>query len=106
MTKVLKDSVNGNSALIIEPENAIIASGANSVVCTSDAGNFINGPLSISSSFTSIRMGGIYKFNSLMASTMPSTVITPIPTLEIDLPVKETAGYMAVTSMVLSLAAG
>ncbi|RLA68379.1 MAG: hypothetical protein DRQ78_00880 [Epsilonproteobacteria bacterium] len=101
---ILKPKVNSTSYLNLTPNNAIIAAGANSFSATQDAGNFINGPLSLSSPFTKIRFGGVYKFNSLLANTMPSNVITPIPVLELDLPIPEAAGLMAVTSMVVSTA--
>ena len=103
---ILKNSISGKSSLILSADNAIISAGPNSFSSTTQSGNFINGPVSISSPFTKIRMGGIYKFNSLLANTIPSTVITPIPTLEIDLPAPEAAGLIAITSMVLSIAAG
>jgi len=103
---IVKDKINSDSNLNLSPNNAIIASGPNSFSTTKDGGNFINGPLSLSSPFTKIRFGGVYKFNSLLANTMPSNVITPIPALTVDLPIPEAAGLMALTSMVLSTAAG
>lgn len=103
---IVKNSISSKSSLILTPDDAIISAGPNSMSTTQESGNYINGPLSISSPFTKIRMGGIYKFNSLLANTIPSTVITPIPTLEIDLPVPEAAGLLAIASMVLSTATG
>jgi len=102
---IVKDKINSDSSLILTPNDAIIVAGPYSISATKDAGNFINGPVSISSPFTKIRFGGVYKFNSLLANTMPSNVITPIPVLEIDLPVPEAAGLLALTTMVLSTAA-
>jgi len=103
---IIKDKINSDSVLNLTPNNAIIASGPYSMSSTKDAGNFINGPLSLSSPFTKIRFGGVYKFNSLLANTMPSNVITPISTMEVDLRVPEAAGLLAITTMVLSTAAG
>ncbi|RLA68395.1 MAG: hypothetical protein DRQ78_00795 [Epsilonproteobacteria bacterium] len=102
---ITKDKINSDSLLLLRVNDAIIASGAYSISATRDAGNFINGPVSFSSPFTKMRFGGVYKFNSLLANTMPSNVITPIPVLEIDLPIPEAAGLLALTTMVLSTAA-
>ncbi|RLA68526.1 MAG: hypothetical protein DRQ78_00120 [Epsilonproteobacteria bacterium] len=103
---ILKDSIDSPSNLNLSPNDAIIASGSYSISCTKEYGNFINGPVSLSSPFTSIRFGGVFKFNSLLANQMPSNVITPIPSLELDLPIPEAAGLLALSTMVLSTAAG
>lgn len=103
---ILKNRIDSSSFVDISNGITSIVAGDYSMSSMSDKGNFINGPLSISSSFDKIRMGGIFKFNTLMASTMPSNVITPVPTLEIDVPAKEVSGLLLVTSMILSTAAG
>lgn len=88
--------------LVAGEEYSQIASGPNSFTSTRDKGNFINGPLSISSNIDNIRVGGIYKFNPVLASGLPSTMITPIPTLVLDMPVKNLSS-MAAISAVLSV---
>lgn len=98
---ILKDKIGSDSALILEVDDATITSGPNSFTSTRSDGNYINGPLSISSDFTKIRFGAIYKFNPLLANTIPSTVITPIPVLEVRTPIKEAAGLLAIAGMVL-----
>jgi len=102
----LKNGIAENSLLILTANDATIAASPNSIVSTRDAGNFINGPVSFSSPFTKMRFGGVHKFNSLLANTMPSNVVTPIPVLEVDLPIPEAAGLVAIATMVLSTAAG
>ena len=74
-----------------------ITAGANSVTTTRENGNFINGPLSISSNIDNIRVGGIWKFNPQLSTGLPSTIITPIPTLVFDIPVKNLASSAAVS---------
>ena len=103
---ILKHRINSESFVDISDGITSIVSGDFAICSTSDKGNFINGPVSISSSFDKIRMGGVFKFSTLMAATMPSNVITPVPTLEIDIPAKEVTGLLLVTSMILSTAAG
>lgn len=100
--KVIKTKPESSSMLVAGEEYSQIASGPNSFTSTRDKGNFINGPLSISSNIDNIRVGGIYKFNPVLASGLPSTMITPIPTLVLDMPVKNLSS-MAAISAVLSV---
>lgn len=98
---IIKNKIDSNSAIVVNYDEASVTSGPNAVISTSKDGNYINGPMSFSSNFTKIKFGGIYKFNSLLANTIPSTVITPIPVLEIHTPVKAAAGLASITAMVL-----
>jgi len=98
---VIKDSIAGHTAITLETNTAILSSGANSFTSTMDDGNYVNGPISFSSDFTKMRFAGVYKFSSLLANTVPSTVISPIPVFEIDLPVAEMAGLVSIAAMVL-----
>lgn len=84
-----------------------MSAGDMSISTSAKNGNFIQGPLSITGPFTNIRFNsGLYKFNSLLLSTMPSTIITPIPVFEMDLPVKNLAMMVSVSAMILSAASG
>lgn len=102
---IIKNTIASDTFIDVSTGANSIVSGPNAISVSRDGGNFIMGPLSISSSFTKIRMGGIYKFNSLMAATMPSTIVSPVPTLEIDLPVKQTAALVGITKMIMSTVA-
>jgi len=99
---VIKDKISGVTRITLDNEDAILSAGPNSFTSTISTGNFINGAVSFSSSFTKIKFGGIFRFNSLLANTIPSTVITPIPALELDLPMKEAASLLSVATLVLS----
>lgn len=65
---------------------AQIASGPYSVTSVNGAGTF--GPLSISSPIENIKVSGIYRFNPILATGIASTMITPVPVLTLDLPLK------------------
>jgi hypothetical protein len=99
---IFKNEIASDTFIEISDGIITMASGANSISTTRDGANFINGPISFSSPFTNMRLGGIYKFNSLMMATMPSTMVTPIPTLTLDLPVAEAASMAALTALILS----
>lgn len=98
---ILKNKIDSDSSLVLEIDDATISAGPNSFTSTRADGNFVNGPLSISSDFTKMRFGAIYKFNPLLANTIPSNVITPIPVLEVRTPVREAAGLLAISGMIL-----
>jgi hypothetical protein len=51
-----------------------------------DFGNVITGPTSFSAQPHEIRMSGIMTFHPLLLSGFPSTIVTPIPTLQWSLP--------------------
>lgn len=101
--KIIKESSNSSAFFMLDGPDVIMASGPNSISVTRDAGNFINGPLSISSGLDSIKIGGIFRLNPLMATGLPSTMITPIPTLLIDIPLKGLASFSGVAALVGSL---
>lgn len=51
-----------------------------------DVGSFVNGPLVMDAHPESIKIWNVYRLNGDLTSTMPSTIITPIPMLKLDLP--------------------
>lgn len=100
---ILKDTPESSSFIQIGSEYAQIASGPNSVSSTNDAGTFINGPLSISSPIENIKVGGIFRFNPMLSTGIPSTMITPVPTLILDLPISNIASMIKIAAIAVSL---
>lgn len=100
---LLKNKNEDSSFLQILEESSQIASGPNSITTTRDGGNFINGPLSISSPHTSIRFGGVFKFNPLTATCIPSTIATPIPTFTLDIPVQGIGSLSLIAGILASI---
>ena len=99
---IIKDTAQSSSFLYTVEGMSQVASGPNSVSATNDSGVFINGPLSISSPPSSIKIGAVFRINPLTATCFPSTMITPIPLFQMDLPVQNIAGITGIASMVLS----
>ena len=96
-----------SSALIDEREDvSAVTAGSMSVSVHKDYGTFVNGPLSVSASPTSITFGGFYKFNPVALSGMPSTLITPVPTFEVTVPTKNIATQQILNSIVVSTITG
>lgn len=73
--------VPGSSVAVIATEKEVVMKGGTNyrIISSSEFGNIITGPLSISTSFSKIRVGGLWQLNPLLQSTIPSTIVTPIP---------------------------
>lgn len=102
---IIKNSINSSALIELNDTTLSIASGPMSIGIDNKAGNFIQGPVSFSSPFTRMRFGVIYKPNPMQMLGIPSTMITPIPTFNIEPPIKEAATYISLTSMILSTVA-
>lgn len=98
----LKSHINSNSFVEYTNDNITLSSGTMSITSHADGGNFINGPLSITGPFTNIRFSNIFKLNPLLAYGIPSTIITPISTFDIDIPVKEAGSMISLMSLIMS----
>ena len=101
--KVLKASAASSSMVIAGESYSQITSGPVSVTASGEGGVYINGALSITSQVDNIKIGGIFKLNPLLSTCLPSTMITPIPTLVMDMPIKNLASVAGITSILQSL---
>lgn len=103
---ILKNSIDSSTFVNIESSSIGLASGPMAISVDRELGVFVNGPVSISSPPSSIRIGGVFKFHPLTMTGIPSTIITPVPTFQIDVPMKNVGIMAAISSMVLSTARG
>lgn len=101
--KVIKSHPSSSCMISLQEEYSNISAGPNSFTTTRSNGNFINGPLSISSSIENIKVNGIYRFNPQLSTGIPSTMITPVPTLVFDLPVKNISTSVSSANVLLGL---
>ena len=89
--KVIKSSQLAPSSLkTTENYSALIGSPKNRIVSSENYGNFMIGPTTFTAHPENIRIGGVYRFNGHITSTMPSTIVTPVPTLKFDYPLEDT----------------
>lgn len=106
MSLLQRSSIN-SSTLVDQREDIIsMSAGSMSVSAHKDYGVFVNGPFSVSSPPTSVVFGGFYKFNPLTMSGIPSTMVTPVPTFEITVPVKNATVQNSINGIVLSAVQG
>ncbi len=90
--KLIKASADSPSSLKASQNySAIIGSDTNRIVSSEKFGNFIVGPTTFTANPDNIRIGGVFRLNGLLSSTMPSTIVTPIPTLIFDFPLQQAA---------------
>lgn len=99
---LIKNAIDGNSVIDLSQDMATLSNGPASVSVHSKYGAFVNGPLSVSAPPTSVTFGGFYKFNPVATSGMPSTLVTPVPTFEVTVPVKNIGIQTAINTAVLS----
>ena len=101
---IIKHTPGSSSFVQVVEGEAQIASGPVSVTATNDAGVFINGPVSISSSISNIKVGGIFRFNSMLSTGIASTMSTPLPVLKLDLPISNAAIMLKTAVLASALA--
>lgn len=100
---IIKDKVESSSFVQIGEGYSQLASGPNSITTTNESGNYIQGPVSFSSSIENVKFGGIFRFNPMLSTGIPSTMVTPVPVLTIDLPLSNIATISKIASISLSL---
>jgi len=71
---------------VSEDESRLIADNENGILVNSKSGVCIEGKLNIGASFEDIRINGAWKLNPMMKFMIPSTAVTPIPTVIWDPP--------------------
>jgi hypothetical protein len=101
--KVLKTTPNSSDMVIAGTGYSQITSGPVSVTASSDSGIYLNGAVSFTAAPDNIKLSGIFKFNPILASCLPSTMITPIPTLVMDMPIKNLSSMSAISTLLKGL---
>ena len=100
---IIKDTPDSSSFVQVGTSFAQIASGPYSVTTLKESGTYINGPVGISSSIDNVKFAGIFRFNPALSTCIPSTMITPIPTLIIDLPISNISSMVSIAAMIATI---
>ena len=103
---LIKQAIDSTSLIDLGEDIAVLSSGPTSVSAHKKYGVFVNGALSVSANPTNVVFGGFYKFNPVAVSGMPSTMITPVPTFEVAVPVKNAGIQASINTAVLSSMTG
>jgi len=75
-----------SSAVVAEVNRAGLVGSIENNIFSTKNGNVINGKLSIMAAPNDIRIGGLWTLNPLLVSTVPSTIVTPMPVFVFNIP--------------------
>jgi hypothetical protein len=98
--KILKYRPTSKSGMELHDERAVVAGSANKhIVSDGKAGNFLTGPTSIMAAVSQIRVGGLWTLRPTLPSTVASTIVTPHPALELNIPYNNASIFQSVLKL-------
>ncbi len=98
--KILRYKPTSKSAVELHDERAVLAGSANKhIVSDAKAGNFLTGPTSIMADVRQIRISGLWTLRPTLPSTVASTIVTPHPALELNIPYNNASIFESVLKL-------
>ena len=97
--KVWKTALDAKAGMSVTDETVTMQSSKGNFIVQTDQGTFHGGKHSFICSPSDIRIAGNWVFNDHLVSTLPSTIVTPMPVLTTSYPI---AGVANIASMVAS----
>ena len=108
-TKVIKAGTGRTAAIAVSP-NLIDLSAPESadgepigISIVGGAGTVVRGPVGFTNRPGEIRIAGFWVLNDLLLSAIPSTIITPIPTMRFSPPLEAIAKYATNTAVLAAM---
>lgn len=105
--KLIKASDSGSAAILVSPDMIDISApdrddSANTigVSVVAKSGVVLRGPVGFTGTPSNIRIGGLWKFNDVLLSAAPSTILTPIPVLRFALPMSNLMEFIQVAQVI------
>lgn len=85
--KVFKVSPDSKAGVVVT-EGEVLAAGSpeTAILVSGEYGIILKGKIAITEPIDSIRVAGLWRFSGDLMSCIPSTAVTPIRTLEFELP--------------------
>jgi hypothetical protein len=101
--KIIKQSASSNAAVKVTATSAQLQGGEDQAILSDAAlGNIVKGPISFTAHPSEMRFHGFWKLNPRLLSCIPSSIVTPNPVFNFDLPtagaeelIKESVALMA-----------
>ena len=85
--KILKFRPTSKSGFTMRDERVAMAGSSNNhIVSDAKFGNFLSGPTSVMADVTQVRISGLWTLRPTLPSTVASTIVTPHPALQLDIP--------------------
>ena len=94
--KVWKASLNAKAGMSVTDETATMQSSKDNFIVQTDEGTFHGGKQSFICAPSDIRIAGNWTFNDHMVSTLPSTIVTPMPVLNTSYPLSGVANIASI----------
>lgn len=102
-TKTFKSDADADAG-IVASKNACRMNGKDDhYVMADERGVTVNGPISFVSGSAQMRYGGLWTMNTELMLSLPSTMATPTPVMNIDPPVKQLAQLMQEVTVMIGL---
>ena len=107
MPRVLKDpnSPDSDAGAVIAGNTVRIHGNQDNFLLADDKGVTINGPMSFPSGSGQMRFGALWTMNSEIALSLPSTMATPTPVMQISPPVGQIANLIKDVAVMTALIA-
>ena len=108
-TKLIKTSNETLTAISVTPYSIDLSAGSSAsgdpvgVSVVASTGTVIRGPLGLSGTPGDVRVAGLWKFNDLLLSGMPSTMMSPIPVMVFSPPLESAARFAKSAAVLVSL---
>ena len=100
--KVWKSSLTAKAGMSISDDTATMQGSKDNYIVMNGDGTYHGGKHSFICAPSDIRIGGMWVFNDQLVSTLPSTIITPLPVLKQSYPL---SGVANISSMVAQMSA-
>jgi len=102
-TKTIKSNPDASAGVIASNETVRITSSEDNGIVVDSRGVTIQGPVSIVSSPKQVRFGGLWTMNDPIKLSLPSTLATPNPVLNISPPTGQLQEIMKAVTVMTSL---
>lgn len=98
--KLIKFRSTSKSGVSVRDERvSLIGDAEKHISIDAKTGAFINGPTSIMATPDQIRISGLWRLNPTLLSTVASTIVTPHPVLELNIPYNNASIFKSLIDM-------
>ncbi|GAG23677.1 unnamed protein product [marine sediment metagenome] len=98
--KILRYKPTSKSGVELHDERTVLAGSASKhIVSDAKAGNFLTGPTSIMADVKQVRVSGLWTLRPTLPSTVASTIVTPHPALELNIPYNNASIFKSVLKL-------
>lgn len=101
--KVWKSSLIAKAGMSVSDDAATMQGSKDNFLIMNQEGSYHGGKHSFICAPSDIRIGGMWVLNDQLVSTLPSTIITPLPVMKLSYPVSGIANISSMVAQMSSL---